>query len=64
LSKLGLSRKIRNQTFDKLEGAFVVLYPLWKQDSYFSCIIKNIEGAEEVARNVSMQAAAMFHCFR
>jgi translation elongation factor EF-Ts len=35
-----------------------VLYPLWKQDCYFSYYLKNIEGAEE-ARNVSMQAAAM-----
>jgi elongation factor Ts len=37
INKLGYRRKITNQFFD-LEGARV-LYPLWKQDCYFSCII-------------------------
>jgi elongation factor Ts len=32
-------RKLEIRTFDKLEGACRVLYPLWKQDCYFSCII-------------------------
>jgi hypothetical protein len=33
------------------------LYPLWKQDATLVALSKNIEGL--VARNVSMQAAAV-----
>jgi hypothetical protein len=34
-----IGEKLEIRTFEKLEGAFGVLYPLWKQDCYFSCII-------------------------
>jgi elongation factor Ts len=60
LSKLGLSEKIRNQNFRKLEGAFVGSYiHSGNKIATLVALSKNIEGAEEVARNVSMQAAAM-----
>jgi elongation factor Ts len=35
------------------------LYSLWKQNCYFSSLSAVVEGAEEAARNVAMQAAAM-----
>jgi elongation factor Ts len=54
LSKLGLSEK--NQNFRQIEGAFVGSYIHSGNIATLVALSKKIEGAEEVARNVSMQA--------
>jgi elongation factor Ts len=55
-----LSEKIRNQNFEKLEGA-LDLHPPGNKNRNISILSARVEGAEEASRNVAMQAAAMFH---
>ena len=55
-----IGEKLEIRTFDKLEGAFVGSYiHSGNKIATLVALSKNIEGTEEVARNVSMQAAAM-----
>jgi elongation factor Ts len=54
-----IGEKLEIRTFDKLEGAFGSYIHSGNKIATLVALSKNIEGAEEVARNVSMQAAAM-----
>lgn len=55
-----IGEKLEIRTFEKLEGAFIGSYiHSGNKIATLTALSANIEGAEEVARNVSMQAAAM-----
>ena len=55
-----IGEKLEIRTFEKLEGAFVGSYiHSGNKIATIVALSANIEGAEEAARNVSMQAAAM-----
>jgi elongation factor Ts len=55
-----IGEKLEIRTFEKLEGAFVGSYiHSGNKIATLVALSKNIDGAEEVSRNVSMQAAAM-----
>lgn len=55
-----IGEKIEIRTFETLEGAFVGSYiHSGNKIATLTALSHNIEGAEEVARNISMQAAAM-----
>lgn len=55
-----IGEKLEIRTFEKLEGAFIGSYiHSGNKIATLVALSKNIEGAEEVARNVAMQAAAM-----
>ena len=55
-----IGEKIEINTFEKLEGAFVGSYiHSGNKIATLTALSHNIEGAAEVARNISMQAAAM-----
>jgi len=55
-----IGEKIEIGSFEKLEGAFVGSYiHAGNKIAVLTSLSANVEGAEEVARNVSMQAAAM-----
>jgi elongation factor Ts len=55
-----IGEKLEIRTFEKLEGAFVGSYiHSGNKIATLVALSKNLEGAEEVSRNVSMQAAAM-----
>ena len=55
-----IGEKIEIASFERLEGTFVGLYiHAGNKIGTLTALSANVEGAEEVARNVSMQAAAM-----
>ena len=55
-----IGEKLEIRTFEKLEGAFVGSYiHSGNKIATIVALSANIEGAEEAARNISMQAAAM-----
>lgn len=55
-----IGEKLEIRTFEKLEGAFVGSYiHSGNKIATLTALSANVAGAEEVARNVSMQAAAM-----
>ena len=55
-----IGEKIEIASFERLEGAFVGSYiHAGNKIGTLTALSANVEGAEEVARNVSMQAAAM-----
>jgi elongation factor Ts len=55
-----IGEKIEIGSFDRLEGAFVGSYiHAGNKIATLTSLSANVEGGEEVARNVSMQAAAM-----
>ena len=55
-----IGEKIEINTFEKLEGAFVGSYiHSGNKIATLTALSHNIDGAAEVARNISMQAAAM-----
>ena len=55
-----IGEKLEIRTFEKLEGAFIGSYiHSGNKIATIVALSANIEGAEEVGRNVSMQAAAM-----
>ena len=55
-----IGEKIEIGSFEKLEGAFVGSYiHAGNKIAVLTSLSANVEGAEEAARNVSMQAAAM-----
>ena len=55
-----IGEKLEIRTFEKLEGAFIGSYiHSGNKIATIVALSANIEGADEVARNVSMQAAAM-----
>ena len=55
-----IGEKIEIRSFETLEGAFVGSYiHAGNKIATLTSLSANVEGAEEVARNVSMQAAAM-----
>ena len=55
-----IGEKLEIRTFEKLEGAFIGSYiHSGNKIATLVALSANIEGADEVARNVSMQAAAM-----
>ncbi len=55
-----IGEKLEIRTFEKLEGAFIGSYiHSGNKIATLTALSANIEGADEVARNVSMQAAAM-----
>jgi elongation factor Ts len=55
-----IGEKLEVRTFEKLEGAFVGSYiHSGNKIATLVALSANVEGAEEVARNVAMQAAAM-----
>ena len=55
-----IGEKLEIRTFEKLEGAFVGSYiHSGNKIATLVALSANVEGAEEVARNISMQAAAM-----
>lgn len=55
-----IGEKLEIRTFEKLEGAFIGSYiHSGNKIATLVALSANVEGAEEVSRNVSMQAAAM-----
>ena len=55
-----IGEKLEIRTFEKLEGAFIGSYiHSGNKIATLTALSANIEGADEVARNVAMQAAAM-----
>jgi len=55
-----IGEKLEIRTFEKLEGAFVGSYiHSGNKIATIVALSANVEGAEEVARNIAMQAAAM-----
>ncbi|MFV8336988.1 translation elongation factor Ts [Flavobacterium sp. RSP29] len=55
-----IGEKLEIRTFEKLEGAFIGSYiHSGNKIATLVSLSANVEGAEEVSRNVSMQAAAM-----
>ena len=55
-----IGEKLEIRTFEKLEGAFVGFYiHSGNKIATLTALSANVEGAEEAARNISMQAAAM-----
>jgi elongation factor Ts len=55
-----IGEKLEIRTFEKLEGAFIGSYiHSGNKIATIVALSANIEGADEVGRNVSMQAAAM-----
>jgi elongation factor Ts len=50
-------RKIRNQNFEKLEGALLDLIHSGNKIATLVALSARVEGAEEASRNVAMQAA-------
>jgi len=55
-----IGEKLEIRTFEKLEGAFIGSYiHSGNKIATLTALSANVEGADEVARNVSMQAAAM-----
>jgi elongation factor Ts len=59
IEQTGLSEKITNQFFRKIRRCFGSYIHSGNKIATLVALSKKIEGAEEVARNVSMQAAAM-----
>nr|WP_315192820.1 translation elongation factor Ts [uncultured Flavobacterium sp.] len=55
-----IGEKIEIGSFERLEGAFIGSYiHAGNKIATLTALSKNIEGADEVAKNISMQAAAM-----